>query len=387
MGPLLTLAAAGVIVLLWRYVTNAPIAAPIFLWAIVLSAYYGGLYSGLASSLIAVTFAVFHLSEAGHPFTFNDVNFARLLVLAIVGPAIAATVGLLHVREKRALRTERKARGAGRDAEPRNCSRCAPRSIRSTTASCCSTATCAPSSSIRAFRRMWDLPDAKADGKPTFVDLLYHGRDTSAYAVAQEELDKYVAQRSRFVQRGDETPVDLRLSGGEVLRFKCKPLPSGGRMLSYASVTDLVKQAEELQKLATTDPLTGLHNRRLFFSLGESEWTRFERHRRPLSILMIDIDHFKTINDRFGHDVGDKVIARVAAVCRAAKRDADIVARIGGEEFAILLPETKLQEAVLFGDRLRHAMAEKTLRPQAASEGHDQYRRRRPAIRSTASPS
>jgi diguanylate cyclase (GGDEF)-like protein len=129
-------------------------------------------------------------------------------------------------------------------------------------------------------------------------------------------------------------------------------------MLSYASVTDLVHQAEELQTLATTDPLTGVYNRRRFFALAEVEWARFCRYDRPLSMLMIDIDHFKSINDRFGHDVGDKVIMRVAETCREAKRDVDTLARVGGEEFAILLPETSAEDAARFGDRLRAVIAQ-----------------------------
>jgi len=210
----------------------------------------------------------------------------------------------------------------------------------------------------RAFRRMWNLPDEKADSKPAFVALMYHGRDTKAYAVPPGELDAYVAHRMALVRRGDERPLDLRLSNGEVIRFKCKTLPAGGRMLSYASVTDLVTQAEELQTLATTDPLTGVCNRRHFFALAEAEWTRFQRHERPLSMLMIDIDHFKAINDRLGHDTGDKAIVHVAELCRATKREGDILARVGGEEFALLLPETSCKDAAVVAERLRGLVAD-----------------------------
>ena len=356
-GPLATVATIGVAVLLNRYVTQAQIAAAMLMWAIVLSAYYGGFASGMVSAVISLLFGLVHLSEPGQFLVFSDASLPRILVLAIVGPAIAATVGLLHNREQRALETEREARERTEAANHELLTLRAAleqvdygvvlldRELRAVFIN-------------RAFRKIWNLPDNKADGKPAFVALMYHGRDTKAYAVSADELDKYVAQRVAMVRRGDETPIDLRLANGEVLRFKCKTLPSGGRMLSYASVTDLVRQAEELQKLATTDPLTGLYNRRHFFAQGEVEWSRFSRYERPLSMLMIDIDHFKSINDRFGHDVGDKVIARIAEVCRTAKRDTDILARIGGEEFAILLPETSAEDAALFGERLRQAMAE-----------------------------
>jgi len=138
-----------------------------------------------------------------------------------------------------------------------------------------------------------------------------------------------------------------------VLRFKCNVLPDGGRMLIYANVTDLVRNAEQLEKLATTDGMTGLHNRRQFMKLAEAEWSRFQRHGRPLSLLMLDVDYFKSINDRFGHDLGDQVIAHIAALCREDRRVSDIVARIGGEEYALLLPETPIEAAYAVAERLR----------------------------------
>jgi PAS domain-containing protein len=101
----------------------------------------------------------------------------------------------------------------------------------------------------RAFRRMWRLPDHKADSKPPFVALMYHGRDTRAYEVPAAELDAYVAERVEHVKRGDPAPRDLRLTSGEVLRLQCTILPDGGRMLSYTYVTDIVRHADELAVL------------------------------------------------------------------------------------------------------------------------------------------
>ena len=135
--------------------------------------------------------------------------------------------------------------------------------------------------------------------------------------------------------------VLIVLNTGETIRFKWTVLPDGGRMLSYTQVTDLVQRADEWEDLASIDGLTGLFNRRHFLELAESEWSRFDRYERPLSLVMIDIDRFKSINDRFGHDVGDRVIEHVASICREGKRASDIVARIGGEEFVMLLPETR----------------------------------------------
>jgi diguanylate cyclase (GGDEF)-like protein len=108
-----------------------------------------------------------------------------------------------------------------------------------------------------------------------------------------------------------------------------------------------------VETLATIDWLTGLYNRRHFETLARAELSRSLRYMRPLSVLMIDIDHFKAVNERFGHAVGDRVLQAVATVCLAAKRDADIVARVGGEEFALMLPETTDTAASQFAERLR----------------------------------
>ena len=124
-------------------------------------------------------------------------------------------------------------------------------------------------------------------------------------------------------------------------------------MLIYADVTDLVNQADQLKILATVDGMTGLFNRRHFLSLAEIEWSRYQRHRRPMSLVLFDIDRFKSINDSFGHYAGDHVITQIADICRQQKRKSDIIARFGGEEFLMLLPETDLEAAQRVAERLR----------------------------------
>jgi len=101
----------------------------------------------------------------------------------------------------------------------------------------------------RAFRTMWRLPDAKADSRPAFVTLMYHGRDTRAYDVPDENLNAYVEARVAHVREGVPTPIDLRLRGGEIIRFQSARLPYGGRLLSYTDVTDIVRRADELEQL------------------------------------------------------------------------------------------------------------------------------------------
>jgi diguanylate cyclase (GGDEF)-like protein len=175
-------------------------------------------------------------------------------------------------------------------------------------------------------------------------------------------MEAYVAERIALVRAGDTTPIDLHLSIGETIRFQCAALPEGGRTLTYTTITDLVRKAAQMQELATTDSLTGLFNRRQFTSLVHAEWDRFRRYQRPLSLITLDIDRFKSINDRFGHSAGDRVLAKIADICREGKRGADVLARVGGEEFALILPETQLSQAVAVAERLRHAICRHPLR-------------------------
>ena len=111
----------------------------------------------------------------------------------------------------------------------------------------------------------------------------------------------------------------------------------------------------ELQQLAATDALTGLANRRKFFEVAEAELQRSLRYGYFLSVMMVDIDYFKKVNDTYGHQVGDLVLQAVAAALNGQVRDTDLVGRIGGEEFCILLPDTPLKAALTVGRRLLDA--------------------------------
>jgi len=108
-----------------------------------------------------------------------------------------------------------------------------------------------------------------------------------------------------------------------------------------------------LELLATMDGLTCVFNRRHFDTLARVEWGRFQRYGRPLSLLILDVDKFKSINDQFGHDAGDLVLKAIADDCSSMRRETDIDARFGGEEFVLLLPETNESAAGLVAERLR----------------------------------
>jgi len=122
-------------------------------------------------------------------------------------------------------------------------------------------------------------------------------------------------------------------------------------------ITERKKMQEELTRLATTDPLTGLCNRRLFFERLELEWGRARRHSRPLSVLMFDLDHFKNINDVHGHAVGDSVLTCLTAEAQDVLRSEDVLGRLGGEEFAVILPETDRSTGETIAERLRRRLA------------------------------
>lgn len=210
----------------------------------------------------------------------------------------------------------------------------------------------------RAFRRFWRVPDAMITSELTFVRLMYHGRGVSAYAVAQDRLGEYVAKQLNLIRAGEEGPLQIRLVDGAVIQFRCKALADGARLLTYGNVSELAHQADTLQRLACIDGMTGLANRRHFLVLAEIEWSRFRRYGRPLAVLMIDIDLFKSVNDKYGHDAGDEVIRSVGAILQNHKRASDIAGRLGGEEFAVILPEATLDSAVAAAERFRQLVAD-----------------------------
>ena len=122
-------------------------------------------------------------------------------------------------------------------------------------------------------------------------------------------------------------------------------------------ITQIKHYQKELERLSQYDELTGLCNRRHFMSLARHELGRSQRYGGKLSLLMVDIDHFKRVNDSHGHRTGDLVLAAVSEQIRKALRDADIAGRLGGEEFAVMLPETGLGGAILVAERLRQQIA------------------------------
>ena len=129
-----------------------------------------------------------------------------------------------------------------------------------------------------------------------------------------------------------------------------------GFLFTMRDITEQKRLENKLQEFAITDALTGIFNHRHFYELYEKEYNRAIRKEHPLSLVMFDLDHFKQINDTYGHLAGDQILKEVSMVCKGLLRTYDVFARYGGEEFIIILPETNSQEAAALAERLRTAI-------------------------------
>jgi PAS domain-containing protein len=236
-GPALTAATALIAILLDRTLVAVPNPAPLFVCIVAFAASLSGLASGMTSAAIAViASALFFLEHRATP-GYDTTDLARLSMLAMTAAATAAITGLLRKRLMDAFTWERRHHA---------------------TAERLSAALDQVDIGIvlldsdtraefinRAFRDYFSLSDEKADSKPPLIALMYHGRDTRAFELPEEELSAFIARRTEMIRSGDSTPINLKLADGQVLRFSCTALPDGGRMLSYTPVTDLVRHSDD----------------------------------------------------------------------------------------------------------------------------------------------
>ena len=177
------------------------------------------------------------------------------------------------------------------------------------------------------------------------------GTDREELSKIREALEKKEPVRvtlRNFSKTGKEYWVDisilpLRDSEGEVTHFAS----------IQRDITEYKKLEQDLQILCRTDPLTTAANRRAFNEILSQEFSRFKRSQKEYALIMIDLDHFKSINDQHGHSVGDQVLIEVTERCKDNIRVHDILARLGGEEFCILLPYTESKQAKKVAERLR----------------------------------
>jgi diguanylate cyclase (GGDEF)-like protein/PAS domain S-box-containing protein len=150
----------------------------------------------------------------------------------------------------------------------------------------------------------------------------------------------------------DFVPIDFQIA--PVLDDSAQII---GLLATAVDITDRKQLEEELYQQARHDFLTGLPNRRSCMEQGEVEFSRTQRYENTLSIMMLDIDHFKTINDIYGHQAGDLVLKKLAMIFQDVLRNVDITGRLGGEEFLVILPETAIDKAVKVAERLREAIS------------------------------
>lgn len=208
------------------------------------------------------------------------------------------------------------------------------------------------------------------DGRVHFCNeraaALFRRRATELVGGQAPDLFEREEDRLAFIERVrrgeniDAFAVQLRGSGEPVWALvNARTLVVADQPSVMVSLTDLTEQKRveaKLRELATVDPLTGAFNRRHFFEVAEAEVARSARYRRPLSVAMLDLDHFKAVNDCFGHHVGDEALQLVVGAARGQLRRQDILGRYGGEEFAFVFPETPLDGATEVLERTRGAV-------------------------------
>jgi two-component system, cell cycle response regulator len=179
------------------------------------------------------------------------------------------------------------------------------------------------------------------------------------------EGDSVSRRHARFERRGNRwhvvdlnstngTYLNEQLVVGEQILNNSDRIKIGPAILKFLSGADAeAKYHEEIYRMTIVDGLTQIHNKRYLFEVMDRECTRARRHDRPLSVIMFDIDHFKLINDQFGHLAGDHALRELARICQERIRRDETFARYGGEEFTVVLPETSLEGALALAEDLR----------------------------------
>lgn len=193
-------------------------------------------------------------------------------------------------------------------------------------------------------------------GRKTYVIMLTAREDE------QQVVDAFAAGADDFVTKPFNARILLaRVQAGQRLIDLQRQVELDKKM-RMRQVAEMGLLTRKLRAAALTDVLTDLPNRRYALTRLEQEWAESTRSSRPLSVVMIDIDHFKKINDTYGHDVGDAVLKQTAAVLRARTRRGDVVCRLGGEEFLVINVNSDLKGARLCAERLRSSVAEQVIR-------------------------
>lgn len=201
------------------------------------------------------------------------------------------------------------------------------------------------------LKRLTGLSDAELLGRAALLSI-HEGDLRLAAGAIKDAFENGYAQAELRVPTRDR---GLRLYFTTLRRFQAGA--ANYLVCVGMDTTEWLARMKELEHEAWTDPLTQVPNRSHFLALAKSEFARCRRYGHPLSLWMLDIDHFKTVNDTYGHQAGDVALQAVAATSREALRDWDILGRMGGEEFAVLLPETESAQSQAVAERLRQIVA------------------------------
>lgn len=172
-------------------------------------------------------------------------------------------------------------------------------------------------------------------------------------------LRSYVAQHRSASGFSEQHYAD-----GRIFLVSQRRTAEGGVVALHVDITERKRREQELLRLSRTDSLTGACNRRYFLELARREVRRARRYQNPLSVLVIDLDHFKQVNDRYGHAAGDAALCHFVALARSTLREVDLLGRMGGEEFAVMLPETEADRALHAAERLRTRLSRRPLQWQ-----------------------
>ncbi len=209
-----------------------------------------------------------------------------------------------------------------------------------------------------SMQQLTGFADAELMGQP--YSTLFAADAMTADRMS-DRLDEVNQTGLSFAEGRMRRADDSGFWGHSVLMQVDASLGSDGYILLIRDISDHRETVDSLLKAATSDQLTGVANRRALYEAAEIEFSRHARKPRAISLLLLDIDHFKQVNDTCGHPFGDQVIRNLATVLLKSVRTIDIVARIGGEEFVVLLPSTDMTMAVRIAERIRSNVAEERM--------------------------
>jgi diguanylate cyclase (GGDEF)-like protein len=194
-----------------------------------------------------------------------------------------------------------------------------------------------------------------------FLKLVRKAIDTGTLQTYDYQLASDEVQMTK-----NDGPSGPQWFHGRVYPVMPRPGQKPSAVWLAINISEQKNLEERLQRLSEQDDLTGAFNRRYFMRRLESEFQIAKRRKTALSLISLDIDHFKSVNDRFGHIEGDRALGHIVNMIRPQLRDADILARVGGEEFAILCLSTELNEAWSVGERIRQCIEQTTLETRHA---------------------